>query len=79
MSRAWFRWIPTPLADSCPRLAPILKPEAAVRLYSCAYGIPESDFNTEMVSGVPAEKKPRRAKTTDERAELAEKKATPNT
>ena len=53
---------------------PLTHPQAAIRLFSCAYNIPESDFNLEAVTG-PVEKKQRRAKTPEEAAELAQKKA----
>jgi len=54
------------------KLAPLLKPSKLIKLYSCAYDLPESSFRP---NPMMQQEKQRRPKTIDEQAKLAEKKA----
>jgi len=54
------------------KLAPLLKPSKLIKLYSCAYDLPESSFRPNPIIQQDTQRRP---KTIDEQAKLAEKKA----
>ena len=56
----------------CIQVAPMLKPEAAVKLWSCVYDIPESDFNAEATVVPPNKPK---TKTADDQVKTIKEKA----